>query len=102
MPVSGDRYPFNAANVDKSPDEAGVYALYDGDECIYTGRAKGDTTTIRSRVQDHLSGREGKCTQEATHYRREVTSSPVSREKELLEEFQIYRSRLPRCNKQSA
>ena len=102
MPIPGLKYRFTEANVGRSPNEAGVYALYDDDECIYIGRAKGDTTTIRSRLQDHLGGREGECTQDATHYRREVTSSPVSREKELLEEFQIFRKRLPRCNKQSA
>ena len=40
MPIPGDRYTFSKENVDKSPDEHGVYALFDGDVLIYYGRAK--------------------------------------------------------------
>ncbi len=98
MPIGGDRYGFTKNNVDQAPEEHGVYALYDGDALIYYGRAAGDGVTIRSRLQDHQAGREGKCTQGATAYRREVNSKPVSREKELLEEFQRQNGRLPRCN----
>lgn len=98
MPISGDRYSFNDDNLAKSPDAAGVYALYDGDELIYVGRAQGGQTTIKTRLKDHKSGREGRCTQGATTYSRESCSNPVSRERELLQEYNSNNGRLPRCN----
>jgi len=98
MPISGNRYDLTDDNLDKAPDEAGVYALYDGDELIYIGRAQGGTTTIRSRLKDHKSGRAGACTQNATTYRREPTSDSVSRERALLDEYKRPNGRLPRCN----
>ncbi len=101
MPISGDKYSFTEKNMDRAPVEAGVYALYDGDEIIYYGRATGDTVTIRSRLQDHLAGREGYCTKNATSYKRETTTRPVSREKELLEEHERTSGKLPRCNERT-
>ena len=98
MPIAGSLYDFTKDNVDQSPDEHGVYALYDGQELIYYGRAAGYGVTIRSRLQDHYAGREGRCTQGADGYRREVTDTPIMREKELLEEYQRVYGRLPRCN----
>lgn len=103
MPISGDKYKFTKNNVDKAPDEAGVYALYDEDETIYYGRAKGSGVTIRTRLQDHKAGREGSCTENASYYKREITSSPVSRESELLEEYSDnHNGRLPRCNERAS
>ena len=98
MPISGEKYPFTEKNIDRAPVEAGVYALYDGDTIIYYGRAAGETVTIRSRLQDHFAGRDGYCTQQATYYRREATTSSVNREKELLEEYERINGKLPKCN----
>lgn len=96
--ITGEKYSFTKENVGKSPDVAGVYALYDGDVTIYFGRAQGGAVTIRSRLQDHYAGREGKCTQGASHYRREETTNAAAREVELLEEYKRTYGRLPRCN----
>jgi excinuclease UvrABC nuclease subunit len=98
MPISGDRYKFSSENVDIAPNDEGVYELYDGDELIYVGRAAGLYVTIRTRLQSHLRGDEGRCTQRATAYRREVTNTPTAREKELLLEYRRLNGRLPRCN----
>lgn len=98
MPITGDKYPFTDKNVNVAPLAHGVYTLYEGDVTIYIGRAAGEGVTIRSRLQDHKSGRDGPCTKGATYYRREETSRPVAREKELLEEFLNRYGRLPRCN----
>ena len=87
MPITGDKYTFNTDNVSRAPQSHGMYQLYDGNITIYIGRAAGTSVTIRSRLQDHLSGREGPCTQGASSYRREENSRPVAREKELLEEY---------------
>lgn len=98
MPIEGDKYEFTEKNVNKSPDKHGVYALFDDNELIYYGRAAGDGVTIRSRLKDHYAGREGQCTKGATHYKRETTERPKSREKELLEEYEKKHGDLPRCN----
>lgn len=98
MPITGDLYNFTDDNISKAPESAGVYALYDGTQTIYIGRAKGETTTIRSRLRDHYSGREGKCTQSADGYKREVCTDPVTREADLLLEYQRAYGTLPRCN----
>lgn len=90
--------PFTTENVNRAPQSHGVYQLFDGDITIYIGRATGKGVTIRSRLQDHKLGREGLCTQRATHYRREATSPPVARENELLEKFYNRYGQLPRCN----
>ncbi len=98
MPIGGAKYGFIAHNVNLSPDVHGVYALYDGDNLIYYGRATGDGVTIRSRLQSHLNGKEHPATQKATHYRREQSNQPAARELELLQEFESTYRRLPRCN----
>lgn len=98
MPIQGDKYAFTKKNVDVSPAQAGVYALYQNGATIYIGRAQGGTTTIRSRLQDHYHGRDGRCTQQATDYKREVTSQAASRERELLQEYKNQNGKLPKCN----
>src|SRR5712692_4390806 len=92
------QYELTSKNVDHAPDKPGVYALYYGDEIIYYGWAQGDTVTIRSRLQSLKSGREGACTEKATHYRREVADNAEEREKQLLLEYRQQHGRLPRCN----
>ena len=95
MPVQGDLYPFSQGNVDKSPDSPGVYALYDGDALIYYGSS---TRSIRDRLNRHIDGKEGPCTQGATNYRREICDNGLARERELLEAFKAHNGALPRCN----
>lgn len=98
MPITGDQYPFTKDNVDKAPADHGVYVLYENGVLTYIGRASGTGVTIRSRLQSHYSGNEGRCTQAATHYRREVCPNPIAREKELVDEYYAANRRLPRCN----
>ena len=91
-------FAFTWENIKNAPNKAGVYVLYDDSEIIYVGRAKGGNTTICSRLSDHKNGHDGTCTQGATHYKREVTDSPVSREKEWLKWHKEKFGYLPRCN----
>jgi excinuclease UvrABC nuclease subunit len=95
MPLTGNRYAFTKENVDNSPDQPGVYELLDGSQTIYYGSAM---RSIRTRLQRHYNGDEGRCTQNATDYRREVCSNPREREAELLREYLRLYKRLPRCN----
>ncbi len=95
MPVAGKTYSFNQSNVDKSPDRPGVYALLDDTEVIYFGSS---TISIRARLRRHYDGDEGRCTKEATHYKREVCNNGRARERELLQAYQAQNDLLPLCN----
>ena len=95
MPISGDRYEFTQSNVNGSPDAPGVYELFDGYVTTYIGKA---TVSIRSRLQSHYRGDDGRCTKLSTHYKREVTATPAARERQLLNEYVAAHGRLPRCN----
>lgn len=96
MPINGGRHPLTEMYVNLlAPDEPGVYGLYDGPEAIYYGSSE---RSIRSRLQDHLAGREGPRTRAASHFGLEVTPYPLTREGELLREYRARYGRLPRCN----
>lgn len=94
MPIPGPRRPFTEKGIADAPREAGVFALWDGDEAIYIGRT---TATIHAALADHLRGAYGECTQFASHYGFELTTQPAGREQALMEEFASAHSRLPRC-----
>ena len=96
--IGGRSHGFNEMNIMLAPEGPGVYALYNGASVIYYGRARGPSTTIRSRLQSHQAGREGPCTQGASHFRYEEIPEPADRELELLNEFESRFGRLPRCN----
>ncbi|NQV83067.1 MAG: GIY-YIG nuclease family protein [Rhodospirillales bacterium] len=95
MPVNGNKLAFAKVNVENAPDEPGVYVLYVGGHLIYYGSTE---KSIRSRLQDHLAGREGKCTTVATVYGSEVSLNPLRRERELLIEYKSAYGVLPHCN----
>jgi len=96
MPISSTIYLFNQQVVDASPDRKGVYGLYDEDlHPIYYGMSD---VSIRDRLQSHLDGNEGPCTQRAHACNWEQCSNPAARERELLTEYQLAYGRLPRCN----
>ena len=99
MPIDSERYEFTDENVAEAPAKHGVYQLEENGTITYIGRASGTGVTIRSRLQSHKSGAEGRCTAIATHYRREVCSDPITREKQLQNEYKLaHGGRLPRCN----
>jgi len=57
MPIHGDKHRFTRKNVELAPDAPGVYALYADGEVAFYGAADGGET-IRSRLSDHLWGRD--------------------------------------------
>lgn len=95
MSINGDFYTFNEHNVDNAPAQPGVYALYRDRKLTYVGKA---SSSIRTRLQDHYAGRDGQCTRASTQYKREVTSRPGARERELLQEHLQQHGKLPLCN----
>lgn len=95
MPIESQRHRFTTWQIAGAPPEAGVYVLWERDEAIYVGATRGDAT-IRSGLQDHYARRTKP--HDATHFSWERTSEPARREAELLSEFRLANSRLPRCN----
>ena len=95
-----DFYTFNNDNVSRAPSQHGIYILYQGNELIYIGRAIGEGVTIQSRLSAHLRGEEGRCTQSATKYQREILSARAAQEREVnfLNWHKQQYGRLPRCN----
>ncbi len=91
-PEPSRRYSFNRIVLAGAPAEPGVYALWQGDEIVYYGRAL-NGSTIRSRLLEHYENRA-----QATHYSWEITQEPAFREGELLREYQEAYGRLPRMN----
>ena len=95
MPISASLEPFTSSAVALAPTAPGVYALWDQDEVIYYGRAE---HSIYSRLMDHLSGRDGPCTQKASHFQTESNAQPTVRERHLLLRHRMQYGCLPRCN----
>ena len=88
-PEPARRYKLTRTVLQGAPADAGVYALWDGEELIYYGRA----ASIRARLMEHYE--QGPP---ATHYSWEVCADPATREAELLREFQRMFGRVPKGN----
>jgi hypothetical protein len=83
--ITGKKFAFTEENVDRSPDEQGVYGLVKGsnETIVYIGRGN-----IRERLQAHFGGDNSCITRSApTSYYREPCSNSVAREKELLRAY---------------
>ena len=100
MNISGDLHELTQRNVSKAPIGQGVYSLHKAGETIYIGKAEGEGG-IRERLQAHMSGGEGHCTQQATGYRYELNRNPAEKEEELLLEYRYAHGQFPLCNEDS-
>lgn len=100
MPIRNPKYRLTRAMVEGAPEEAGVFALWEGDELIYLGRTS-PGATIRGRLAEHLEQR-CECTRRASHYSWELSLRPEARELELLREFSAQFGRVPKCNAEAA
>jgi excinuclease UvrABC nuclease subunit len=98
MPIPKELFPFTSRLIAGSPEEPGVYVLWEDGQVIYIGHAQGRGVTIRSRLVDHFSGQVAPCTRRASQYSWEISLKPAAREAELLEEYRQQHARLPRCN----
>lgn len=85
---------FDGTTVDEEQDAGGVYELRDADQnVIYIGSGK-----VKARLQAHLSGREGPCTQRASYYRVDYRSDYIAEERRRYDEYVRTHRRRPRCN----
>ena len=97
MPIASPRYALTQTMVSGAPNDPGVIALWEKEELIYYGHARGESATIQSCLRQHLNGGNG-CTAGATHYGWEISANPPLREADLGREFERACKRLPRCN----
>lgn len=95
-PEPSRRYHFTRIALLGAPADGGVYALWDGDELVYYGRATGGTASIRARLLEHFEGRLPATS--ATHCSWELCADPAAREAELLAEHLRVFGRPPRFN----
>lgn len=91
-------YALDIHNVNQVPNRHGVYWLYWRGRLIYIGRAAGFAVSVRSRLHDHMAGREGRCTQVADMFAYEICLNPVARERSLLDGHKRLYGCLPACN----
>jgi hypothetical protein len=97
MRVASLRWRFTAERVRETPDLQGVYTLWDGKECVYVGHTPWNRS-LQQCLRAHLAlSDEGAI--RASHFTWETTSTPKSREQEVLERrVEKAQGRLPRYN----
>lgn len=93
MPVASLRWQLHADLVRETPDEQGVFTLWDAEECVYIGHTPWNTS-LRDRLREHLALQQQGVIH-ASHFTWETTAVPKTREGELLAK----QDRLPRYNR---
>lgn len=96
MPINAERHRFTTWQIAGAPAESGVYVLWEIEEAIYVGLARGGEVTVRSRLQDHYTRRAKP--HDASHFSFELVRDPARREAEVLAHFELALNRLPRWN----
>jgi hypothetical protein len=98
MPIDDATFKrLTVENVERSPRKRGVYALYANRKLLFLGQAGGEADTIRSRLRGHLTA----ANADVTRYKREASTSPAVRLKELLDEYLGRHGRLPALNRRA-
>ena len=95
MPIAGPLHLFDPISLDRVPDEAGVFALYESDELIFYGHA---LESLRDQLETCLVDPSCRCMRRAILFNVEVCDYPAQRELELIREHQVKLGKLPRCN----
>jgi hypothetical protein len=96
MPVTSLRWRFVPDLVRETPDQQGVFTLWEGNDCVYIGHTPWNRS-LRDLLREHLAlQQEG--TIDATHFTWEATATPKTREGDLLHVFLHKHGKLPRYN----
>lgn len=96
MPISGKMYVWGE-RAKHVPEGSGVYAFYnEAKVLIYIG----ESTNLREKFAHYLETNfsDDPRKRETRYYKREFTSNPEDRMKELLDEYRQKHGELPRCN----
>jgi hypothetical protein len=97
MSVASLRWRFLADAVRETPDQQGVFSLWEANECVYIGHTPRNTT-LRDQLRALLDLRE-KGVIQASHFTWEVTPTPKTREGDLLQLYLDRHGKLPRYNR---
>ncbi len=97
MPVASLRWPFDAASVRETPDEQGVFMLWDADGCVYVGHTPWNTS-LRDQLRAHFALQEQGIIQ-ASHFSWETTPMSKTRQGDLLAGCLARQGKLPRYNR---
>lgn len=100
MPVTSLRWSFHADAVRDTPEQQGVFTLWEGNECIYIGHTPRNTT-LRDCLRTHLELQDQGVIG-ASHFTWEATPTPKTREGDLLQLHLDKQGRLPRYNRQDS
>ena len=96
MRIASMRLPFSAEPVREIPDGQGVFTLWDGSECVYVAHTPWNRS-LQQCLREHLALNDAGAIH-VSHFTWETTSTPKSREKELLRRKTERQGRLPRYN----
>jgi hypothetical protein len=96
MPVASLRWQLSEESVRETPDQQGVFTLWDGDECVYIGHTPWNTS-LRDRLRHHLALR-AQGVIDASHFTWEVTPVPKTRQGDLLGGCVARQGKPPRYN----
>lgn len=84
---------FNKDNIEKVPEESGVYQFDTQTETLYIGK----TDNLRRRLMEHLNSNDA-CIQKTKFFKYLVTTSPERTEDALLKDYKQRHGKLPECN----
>jgi hypothetical protein len=97
MAVASLRWSFHADAVRDTPEQQGVFTLWDAGECVYIGHTPWNTT-LRDRLKAYLGFREQGVIA-ASHFTWEATPTPKTREGDLVQLYLDKNGRVPRYNR---
>ena len=87
---------FTAERVREIPDVQGVFTLWDGKECVYVSHTPWNRS-LQQCLMAHLALSDAGAIK-VSHFTWETTSTPKSREDEVLRQKADRQGRLPRYN----
>lgn len=97
MPVTSLKWQLDAESVRETPDQQGVFTLWDADECVYIGHTPWNSS-LRDRLREHLAlQQEGVI--RVSHFSWETTPMPKTRAGDQLTACMAKQGRLPRYNR---
>jgi hypothetical protein len=97
MRVASLPFSFTPEHVRKTPDLQGVFSLWDANECVYVGHTPANLS-LRDCLRQHLALRDEGVI-DASHFAWETTSTPKTREADLLALCLQKHGKLPRYNR---
>ncbi len=97
MAVASLRWRFHADAVRDTPEQQGVFTLWDASDCVYIGHTPWNTT-LRDRLRTYLDLHEQGLIA-ASHFTWEATPTPKTREGDLLQVYLDKHGSLPRYNR---